>query len=180
CTRVGGGPFPTECRGAGAEELRQRGNEFGSVTGRPRRVGWFDGPLMRYAARLNCLNSLIITKLDVLDTLERVPVCVGYKVGGKASGDLPARAAAWAGLEPVYEALPGWQSSTEGITERRRLPVRARAYLDFLEREAGVEIGMISTGPEREQTITVANSHLGRRLPPLRERTRATSHSAKP
>ena len=164
CTRVGGGPFPTETEGARAEELRRRGNEFGSVTGRPRRVGWFDAPLLRYAALLNGLESLIITKLDVLDTLERIPVCVGYRLDGQPLTDIPAAAAAWDRLEPVYEQLPGWLSPTEGVTEYHRLPARARAYLEFLGREAGVEVGMISTGPEREQTITVPGSRLGKLL----------------
>lgn len=178
CTRVGGGPFPTECRGEGAEELRRRGNEFGSVTGRPRRVGWFDAPLLRYAASLNCLESLIITKLDILDALERIPVCVGYRLDDAAIEALPPDAAAWARLQPIYEDLPGWQSSTAGITQQRQLPPRARAYLAFLARAAGVEIGIISTGPERHQTITVAGSRLLRLLPPAPEEPRAASHRA--
>ncbi|MGH9395099.1 MAG: adenylosuccinate synthase, partial [Terriglobales bacterium] len=160
CTRVGGGPFPTEVDGARADELRQRGNEFGSVTGRPRRVGWFDAPLIRYAALLNGLDSLIITKLDVLDRLERIPVCVGYRCEGDAIAAIPPAAAAWERLVPVYEELPGWQSSTEGMRREAELPARARDYLAFLGRASGLDIGMVSTGPERDQTITVAGSRL--------------------
>jgi len=165
CTRVGGGPFPTEIEGAQADELRQRGNEFGSVTGRPRRVGWFDAPLLRYAALLNGLESLIITKLDVLDTLKHIPVCVGYRLNGSGNAGqptdaIPPAAAAWDRLEPIYETVPGWQCSTEGITRESDLPPRARDYLKFLGRASKLDIGMISTGPERDQTITVPGSRL--------------------
>ena len=160
CTRVGGGPFPTEAHGPEADEMRKRGNEFGSVTGRPRRVGWFDVPLLRYAAMLNNLDSLIITKGDVLDTLPRIPVCVGYKLGGKSVDAIPAAVAQWDQLEPQYEELPGWQTSTEGVTEFDRLPMKARDYLQFLSSQTGLDIGMISTGPERDQTITVPGSRL--------------------
>jgi adenylosuccinate synthase len=160
CTRVGGGPFPTEAHGPEADEMRKRGNEFGSVTGRPRRVGWFDVPLLRYAAMLNNLDSLIITKGDVLDTLPCIPVCVGYKLGGKSVDAIPAAVAQWDQLEPQYEELPGWQTSTEGVTEFDRLPMKARDYLQFLSSQTGLDIGMISTGPERDQTITVPGSRL--------------------
>ena len=164
CTRVGGGPFPTEVEGPQADQLRQRGNEFGSVTGRPRRVGWFDAPLLRYAALLNGLESLIITKLDVLDRLTDIPVCVGYSLDGQPTDTIPPAAAAWERLKPVYESVPGWQSSTEGITREADLPLRAREYLKFLGRASKLDIGMISTGPERDQTITVAGSRLQRIL----------------
>ncbi|HVA64824.1 MAG TPA: adenylosuccinate synthase [Terriglobales bacterium] len=174
CTRVGGGPFPSEVSGPRADELRQRGNEFGSVTGRPRRVGWFDVPLIRYAAMLNGLDSLIVTKLDVLDQLERIPVCVGYRLDGAAVEAIPAAVADWERLEPIYEELSGWRSSTEGITDYQQLPARARAYLEFLGRQVGVDIGMISTGPERDQTITVAGSRLAQIL----EGPRASRHIA--
>lgn len=163
-TRVGGGPFPSEIEGAVADELRQRGNEFGSVTGRPRRVGWFDGPLLRYAVMLNGISSLIVTKLDVLDTLERIPVCVGYRLDGRELLAVPARAADWDRMKPIYEELPGWQSSTEGMTAYAQLPARAREYLEFLGRQAGVDIGMVSTGPERDQTIHRPDSRLARIL----------------
>ncbi len=164
CTRVGGGPFPTEAAGATADELRQRGNEFGSVTGRPRRVGWFDLPLMRYAALLNQLDSLVITKLDVLDRLERIPICVGYTLDGRAVEAIPAAAADWERLEPQYESLAGWQSPTEGITDYNALPQRARDYLAFLARELRLDIGLISTGPERDQTILRPESRIAQLL----------------
>ncbi len=176
CTRVGGGPFPTELAGAAGDALRRRGNEFGSVTGRPRRVGWFDAPLMRYAAALNGLDALVVTKLDVLDEFERIPVCVGYK-GGDV---IPPAAAGWEALEPVYEELPGWQTPTEGVTRWDDLPLRARDYLAFLARVSGVEIGMVSTGPERGQTITLAGSRLERLLGAAPEAPRASGQSARP
>ncbi|TAN23771.1 MAG: adenylosuccinate synthase [Acidobacteria bacterium] len=169
CTRVGGGPFPTEAEGECADGLRQRGNEFGSVTGRPRRVGWFDVPLMRYAAMVNGFETLIITKLDVLDQLERIPVCTGYRMQGKATVSPPAAALAWNKLEPQYEELPGWQTSTEGMTRPEQLPAAARAYLAFLGKKTGLDIAMVSTGPERDQTISMPGS----RLPHILEGARA-------
>ncbi len=181
CTRVGGGPFPTELAGAAGDDLRRRGNEFGSVTGRPRRVGWFDAPLMRYAAALNGLDALVVTKLDVLDELARIPVCVGYR-GGDA---IPPTVAGWGAIEPVYEQLPGWQTSTEGVTRWQDLPPRARDYLAFLARVSGVEIGMVSTGPERDQTITIAGSKLEQLLgaptgAAAQEGARVRGNSARP
>ena len=141
--------------------LRREGNEFGSVTGRPRRCGWFDAPLLRYTAMVNGFDSLFITKLDVLDQLAEIPVCVGYRLDGKEVEDMPATYRALEGIEPLYEKLPGWQTSTRGITRYEDLPEKARAYLKFLEERAGVEIGAISTGPERTETIIRAGSKLG-------------------
>src|ERR1039458_9935247 len=161
-TRVGGGPFPTEALDSGGDEIRRRGNEFGSVTGRPRRCGWVDVPLMRYAAMINGFDSLVVTKLDVLDEIEKIPVCVAYRSGGQEVADMPATVKGMAALEPVYECLPGWQSSTFGISSYSELPARARDYLDFLEKQSGVEVGCISTGPERNQTIVKPNSHFAR------------------
>jgi adenylosuccinate synthase len=158
-TRVGGGPFPTEALDSWGDQIRDRGNEFGSVTGRPRRCGWFDVPLMKYAAMINGFDSLVVTKLDVLDQMEKIPVCVAYRSGGQAVADMPATVKGMAALEPVYECIPGWQSSTYGISEYGELPPRARAYLDFLENKSGVEVGCISTGPERKQTIVKPGSH---------------------
>jgi adenylosuccinate synthase len=153
CTRVGGGPFPTEIQGPVADELRARGNEYGAVTGRPRRCGWVDLPLLRYAQMINGVNWWVVTKLDVLDQLKEVPVCVGYKVNGKKTDSIPALATGFDSVEAVYENLPGWQTSTEGITSFETLPKKAQAYLQFLERETGAKIGMISTGPDRVQTM---------------------------
>jgi adenylosuccinate synthase len=155
CTRVGGGPFPTEIHDAIGDELRKRGNEYGAVTGRPRRCGWVDLPLLRYAQSINGVNWWVVTKMDVLDTLNEIPVCVGYKLNGKKIDEIPADAGTMEKIEPVYETLPGWKQSTEGIVEWDKLPKKARNYLEFLEKESGAKIGMVSTGPDREQTMFV-------------------------
>jgi adenylosuccinate synthase len=152
-TRVGGGPFPTEALDATGDQIRNRGSEFGSVTGRPRRCGWIDVPLLRYAAMINGLDSLVITKLDVLDELEKVPVCVAYRAGKNKVTDIPATIKGIEDLEPLYECLPGWQTPTAGISSFDRLPARAQEYIRYLETQTGVEVGCISTGPERNQTI---------------------------
>jgi adenylosuccinate synthase len=157
-TRVGAGPFPTELHDAAGDMLRNRGNEFGSVTGRPRRCGWFDVPLLRYSAMINGFDSVVITKLDVLDGLDQVPVCTGYRRAGKEVTEMPATAAGMAELEPVYECVPGWQGSTAGLDSYEQLPAGARDYLKFLEGRTGVEIGCISTGPERNQTVIMPGS----------------------
>jgi adenylosuccinate synthase len=164
-TRVGGGPFPTEALNAEGEAIRQRGNEFGAVTGRPRRCGWFDAPLMRYTAAINGFDSLVVTKLDVLDEFDRIPVCVGYRSGGQDIAGMPSTVAEIAALEPVYESLPGWRTSTFGIDSYDALPARAKDYIAFLERQTGVEAGCISTGPERNQTIVRQGSRFERLLP---------------
>ena len=153
CTRVGGGPFPTEALDAHGEELRKRGNEFGAVTGRPRRTGWLDLPLLRYAVIINGISWLVVTKLDVLDHLTEIPVCVGYKVNGKETAEIPAQACGYDKIECVYRTMPGWATSTEGIQKFGQLPKAAREYLAFVEKETGARVGMISTGPDREQTI---------------------------
>ncbi len=153
CTRVGEGPFPSEEKGAAGENLRKRGNEFGAVTGRPRRTGWLDMPLLRYSGMINGTNWLVVTKLDVLDELAEIPVCMGFKIDGKKTTDAPAQAADWEKIECIYEKLPGWQTSTEGITEYPKLPKAAREYLSFVARESGAKIGMISTGADRGHTI---------------------------
>jgi adenylosuccinate synthase len=153
CTRVGGGPFPSELTDATGDLLRSRGNEYGAVTGRPRRCGWLDLPLLRYAAMINGISWLVVTKLDVLDELAEIKVCTGYKINGRACDEIPAHASGYDSIECVYKTMPGWQSSTEGITELDKLPKAAREYLDFLEKESGARIGMVSTGPDREQTM---------------------------
>jgi adenylosuccinate synthase len=153
CTRVGEGPFPTEENGSAGESLRKRGNEYGAVTGRPRRTGWLDLPLLRYSGMINGTSWLVVTKLDVLDDLAEIPVCVGYKIDGKATAEVPAQASGIEKIECIYKKLPGWRTSTEGITEYDRLPRQAREYLAFLEKEAGARIGMISTGPGRDHTV---------------------------
>jgi len=159
-TRVGGGPFPTEALDERGEALRRAGHEYGAVTGRPRRCGWFDAPLLRYTAMINGFDSLVITKLDVLDQFEQIPVCVRYRLEGREIDEMPATHRALSALEPVYETLPGWRSPTAGLTRYQDLPPRARDYLNFLEQQSGVEIGCISTGPERAQTILRSGSRL--------------------
>jgi adenylosuccinate synthase len=154
-TRVGGGPFPTEDSGERGNLLGVRGNEFGAVTGRKRRCGWLDIPLLRYSNQVNGAEWLVITKLDVLDTLPEIPVCVGYEIGGKVTDEIPADVNGLEQIKPVYTTLKGWQSSTEGITEFDQLPQAAKDYLRFQERESGARIGMVSTGPDRDQTMVL-------------------------
>ena len=153
CTRVGEGPFPTESKDAIGEALRQKGKEFGAVTGRPRRTGWLDVPLLRYSNMINGTSWLVVTKLDVLDELAEVPVCVSYKIEGKETQQIPAQISGYEKIQPVYTKLPGWQSSTFGISCYDQLPSKAKQYLEFVEKECGAKIAIISTGPDREQTI---------------------------
>jgi len=153
CTRVGEGPFPTEDKGERGERLRARGNEYGAVTGRPRRCGWVDLPLLRYSAMINGIGWLVVTKLDVLDELAEIPVCLAYKVNGKKTAEIPAQACGYEKIECIYENMPGWRKSTQGTTAFDKLPVKAREYLAFVEKETGAKIGIVSTGPGREQTI---------------------------
>ena len=163
-TRVGGGPFPTEDHTEMGERIRAAGNEFGAVTGRPRRCGWFDVPLLRYTTAVNGFDSLIITKLDVLDNLETIPVCVAYKVNGKLTMDMPATNRELESIEAVYENVPGWNCSTRGLTNLDALPAAARRYLDFLQEKTEVEVGCVSLGPERSETIIVPGSKLEKLL----------------
>src|SRR6476661_7520188 len=155
CTRVGEGPFPTELFDSVGDQIRKRGNEYGAVTGRPRRCGWLDLPLLRYSGMINGTSWLVVTKLDVLDELKEIPVCVGYKVNGKQTDEVPAEASGWDKIECVYRTMPGWNTPTKGITEFEKLPKAAREYLAFVEKESGARIGMVSTGPGREQTMFV-------------------------
>ncbi|QQS42233.1 MAG: adenylosuccinate synthase [Acidobacteriota bacterium] len=160
-TRVGEGPFPTEMledEQETADLIRKRGNEFGSVTGRPRRCGWFDAVATRYAAELNGYDSIALTKIDVLDALDEIKVCVGYVVNGERVDTFPAVSSDLRQIQPVYESLEGWKEDTLGITEIDELPAKAKEYVEFLSKEIGVEIGLISTGPERDQTIIVKGS----------------------
>jgi adenylosuccinate synthase len=162
-TRVGEGPFPTEMLEAEAEMgqlIRERGREYGASTGRPRRCGWFDAFATRYAAEINGFSSVALTKLDVLDALDEIKVCVGYTLHGKKCDSLPAVSHDLRAVEPIYETLPGWKSSTLGVTDLSELPRAAREYVNFLSNHVGVQIGLISTGPERTQTIVVRESAL--------------------
>ena len=163
-TRVGEGPFPTEMLEGEAElgqMIRERGREYGASTGRPRRCGWFDAFATRYAAEINGFSSVALTKLDVLDTLDEIKVCIGYKLNGKVCESLPAVSQDLRLAEPMYATLPGWKSSTLGTTEIDSLPTNARRYIEFLSEQIGTEIGLVSTGPERMQTIVVKDSALG-------------------
>jgi adenylosuccinate synthase len=152
-TRVGEGPFPTEIHDESGEILRSRGQEYGAVTGRPRRCGWLDLPLLRYSNEINGTEWLVVTKMDVLDSFAEIPICTGYRVDGRKVDTIPADVQGLEKVEPVYTKLPGWNTSTEGITEFDRLPAAAQKYLRFLEEESGARIGMVSTGPDREQTM---------------------------
>ena len=152
-TRVGEGPFPSEIHDSSADILRARGQEYGAVTGRPRRCGWLDIPQLRYSNQVNGAEWLVITKLDVLDELEEIPICVGYEIDGKVTDEMPADVRGLEAIKPRYTKLKGWRQSTEGITEFEKLPAAAREYLRFQERESGARIGMVSTGPDRDQTM---------------------------
>jgi adenylosuccinate synthase len=154
-TRVGGGPFPTELDDEVGERLRVRGNEYGSVTGRPRRCGWFDAAALKRAVQLNGLTGLCITKLDVLDGLDTIRLAVGYKVNGAVRDILPVGAEALSICEPVYEDHPGWKESTVGIRSFDDLPANARSYLKRLEALAGAPVVLVSTGADREETIVL-------------------------
>ena len=163
-TRVGEGPFPTEMLEGEAELgqlIRERGREYGVSTGRPRRCGWFDAFATRYAAEINGFTCVALTKLDVLDALDEIKVCTGYRLDGREIDSFPAVSQELGRIEPIYATLSGWKSSTEGITERAALPARAREYVDFVSRQIDVPIGLVSTGPERGQTILYRDSALG-------------------
>jgi adenylosuccinate synthase len=147
-----------------AKEVRDRGNEYGAVTGRPRRCGWLDLVMLRYAVMINGIKSLVVTKLDVFDTQREIQVCTGYRYKGTLVREMPAEVGQYAALEPVYRSVPGWQSPTFGLRDGDKLPAAARDYLAFISDQLGVEVGMISTGPEREATIIKRDSQLHRWL----------------
>jgi adenylosuccinate synthase len=167
-TRVGGGPFPTEMTGKLAETIRARGNEYGATTGRPRRCGWFDGVVLRYAVRINGFDTVALTKLDVLDQCETVKVCTGYRYRGDIITDFPEEQTAMEKIEPVYEEISGWMSSTVGAKNEVDLPAKARRYLERLEELIGVPFCLISTGAQRAETILCENSPLLRWYPSVR------------
>jgi len=152
-TRVGAGPFPTELFDDAGEHLSRVGQEFGAVTGRRRRTGWFDAVALRRSILNNSMSGLCVTKLDVLDGLDVLRVCVGYRVGGELVSTPPLLGDRFADCEPVYEDLPGWKESTSGVTDYSKLPATARRYLDRLQELAGIPIDIVSTGPDREHTM---------------------------
>ena len=152
-TRVGDGPMPTELRDAMGERLRTTGNEFGAVTGRPRRCGWFDAVVARYAVRVNGISALALTKLDVLDGFDEIRICTGYRVGATRIDEIPAELGILSQCEPVYERMPGWSTRTSGISDDRALPPETTAYVRRLEELTGVPAVILSTGPGRDETI---------------------------
>jgi adenylosuccinate synthase len=152
-TRVGSGPFPTELEDDTGKRLAERGNEFGSVTGRPRRCGWFDAAALKRSIQINGISGLCVTKLDVLDGMDTLKICVGYEMGGERLDILPFGADLLAQCEPVYEELPGWTENTVGITSYDKLPKTARKYLERIEAVCEIPVDMISTGADRTETI---------------------------
>ena len=160
-TRVGAGPFPTELFDSYGEHLFRVGHEYGSVTGRRRRCGWFDSVALKRSIVNSSVTGLCITKLDVLDGLDAIRICVGYRTNGIVGPDPPVSVEGYADIEPVYEEMPGWRESTVGVTAYEALPANARRYLERLETLVSVPIDMISTGPEREQTIVLRQTFAG-------------------
>jgi len=161
-TRVGEGPLPTELHGAMGDELRESGREYGASTGRPRRCGWYDAVAVRYAVRINGLDAIAVTKLDVLDGLKEVPLCTGYRYDDEVLTEFPSNAATLAACEPVYEVLPGWSRPTAGARRYEDLPPQAQTYLKRIEAVTGVPIAIVSTGSDRADTILVAGELVDR------------------
>ena len=164
-TRVGSGPFPTELHDEIGERIRDRGCEFGTVTGRPRRTGWFDAVVARAAARIAGLDALALTKLDILDEEDPIRVCVAYEIDGRTVAEIPARTDHYERALPVYRSFPGWKCSTAGICEFERLPEKARHYIAALEGEVGVKVALLGTGPKRNETILRPGTVLDSWLP---------------
>ena len=152
-TRVGQGPFPTETQGKIGEMLKKRGQEYGATTGRPRRCGWFDGVILRYAARVNGLDELILTKLDVLDSLDKIKICIAYKHKGKLIQDFPFELECWERCQPVYEEMKGWKQDTCKIKIEKDLPKRTREYIKRIEEIGGLPIRRLSLNPERSEFL---------------------------
>jgi adenylosuccinate synthase len=163
-TRVGEGPLPTELSGELADRLRESGQEYGASTGRPRRCGWYDAVVVRYSARINGLDALALTKLDVLDGLPEVKLCTGYRTAGGVITEFPADLRGLTAAEPIYETMPGWTAPTRGVTDVGRLPAEAQRYIRTLEEVSGVECAVISTGSDRSETIIKKDSVVGRWL----------------
>jgi adenylosuccinate synthase len=154
-TRVGEGPFPTELLDAAGERLRSVGSEYGTTTGRPRRCGWFDGPVARYAARINGITDFVLTKLDVLTGLDEIQVCVGYQVDGTVVADVPMSQTEFHHAVPVYRSMPGWTEDISGARSFAELPANAQSYVRFIEELAGAPVSVIGVGPARDQTVVV-------------------------
>ena len=152
-TRVGEGPLPTELLDQTGERLRESGNEYGASTGRPRRCGWYDAVVSRYAVRVNGLDAVALTKLDVLDGFEEIKICTAYKCGGETLTEMPADLAQLAACVPIYETMKGWDKPTAGVTKYDDLPAAAKAYISRLEEVSGVPAAIVSTGSDRDHTI---------------------------
>ena len=152
-TRVGEGPFPTELFGEMGDRLRETGMEYGASTGRPRRCGWYDAVAVRYAVRVNGIDSIALTKLDVLDGLEKIEICTGYRIGDRIVGEFPSDLNTCGPITPIYESSPGWQAPTKGACQYQALPAEAQRYIKRLEEVSGVPVGLISTGSDRHETI---------------------------
>jgi len=161
-TRVGEGPLPTELHGPEGDELRESGREYGASTGRPRRCGWYDAVAVRYAVRINGIDALALTKMDVLDGLAEVPICTGYRHHGGVITEFPSNGSALSECEPIYERLPGWDSPTAGIRRYEDLPAAARAYVSRLEEVTGIPVAIVSTGSDRADTILVKDGLIDR------------------
>jgi adenylosuccinate synthase len=164
-TRVGEGPFPTELSGEIGDRLRETGMEYGASTGRPRRCGWYDAVALRYAVRVNGIDSIALTKLDVLDGLETIDICTAYQIGGRTVTEFPSDLNTCGPITPVYESCPGWTAPTKGVREYAQLPAAAQRYIKRLEEVSGVPVGLISTGSDRNETIIRADSVVATWLP---------------
>ena len=157
CTRVGEGPFPTEQLNAIGDQLRECGHEFGTVTGRPRRTGWLDACVVRYAGQLSGIDYMAVTRLDILDTFDEIKMCVGYKLDGKMLNEIPASLKVLARVEPVYETFEGWRTPISAIRSYDELPSAAKKYLERIAEVTGIGLGIVSVGPNRDQTIVLAD-----------------------
>ncbi len=157
-TRVGEGPFPTELAGPEGERLREQGGEYGATTGRPRRCGWFDAVALRYAARINGLDGMVLTKLDVLDNLDKIKICTGYMYKGELIDDFPTEGSILSACEPVYEEVAGWNEKTGGVKDFSKLPKNAMAYVKRLEQLTGVKVFIVSVGANREDAIIIKDA----------------------
>ena len=155
CTRVGAGPFPTEQLNKVGEKLREAGHEYGTVTGRPRRTGWLDAFVVRYAGLLSGITHMAVTRLDILDGFDEIKMCVGYRYQGAPLNEMPASLKVLAEVEPVYETFKGWKQNISGVRAYNELPAEARAYLERLAEYTGIRQGIVSVGPNRDQTIVL-------------------------
>ena len=156
CTRVGEGPFPTEQLNAIGEKIREEGHEYGVVTGRPRRTGWLDACVVRYAGLISGIDYMAVTRLDILDNFDEIKMCTGYKYKGELLNEIPASLKVLAEVEPVYETFPGWKTSISKIRKYEDLPEKARNYLERMAEVTGIDLGIVSVGPNRDETIVIA------------------------